>query len=353
MSDNLNQQLAQFMAAKSCYTGAIAPGTLPNSMMPVQVASRFIDETVDQSVLLRRARVLQVDHCQGKIPKLDLTGPVTHGASALSCPTSPLPTEKSMFYELVKYRSYFEIETDFLECNLERGAAQNTILGMFKKAIANDSEIAAIHSDSSLTVGDTASSLNNLLGVNDGWLKQICSCVPECNILDAAGAAPSQALYFQAKTRIPTRFRGISNQFRFIVGPQVYDHWAFYWGNRITDGGDRVLQTGDAPGPWGTPFLPVPLWPEMIPYGSSGTPVTHILLTPPENLVYIVGRQLRMERERVPKCDLDYWVMHWTADFLIEDPNKVVLIKNVDVCGTAYDGCERCGPVDDIDNCPA
>jgi hypothetical protein len=60
-----------------------------------------------------------------------------------------------------------------------------------------------------------------------------------------------------------------------------------------------------------------------------------------------------MERERVPKCDLDYWVMHWTADFLIEDPNKVILIKNVDVCGTAYDACERCGPVDDINNCPA
>lgn len=351
-SNQLQEQISRLMAAKSCdYVGAISPNSLPNSVMPPEVAKQFIDETVDLSVLVKRVRVLKVDACSGRIPKLNLIGPVTHGASAKSCPTSTPLDEKTLFYELVKYRSYFEIETDFINCNIEKEAVVNTVENMFKNGIANDSETAAISGDSGLTIGDDASDINNLLGVNDGWMKKLCACLPECNILDAAGASPSAALYFQAKNRIPMKFRKLQNQYRWIASPDVSDHWAYYWTGRDTSGGDSALATGDAPGPLGVKFLPVPLFPNCIPYGSTGDPVSHILLTPPENLIYIIGRQLKMERVREAKCDLDYFVMHWSADYLVEDPNKVVIIKNVNLCGSAYTGCEPCCAGDDVDSC--
>lgn len=351
---DLNQLMQQFSAKNCSYnTDAVSTNTLPNSLMPAALADRFIDMTVNLSTLLQRVRVIRTNSCSGKIPKLDLIGPVTQGASATSCPTGVKPVERTLHYDLVKYRSYMAIETDFLECNLEGAAVQNTLLNMLQKAIANDSEYAAIQGDTSLTVGDNASDINNLLGVNDGWLKLICNCIPECNVIDAAGSAPSADMYFEAKKRIPIRFRGLESQYRFLAGHHVVDHWKYYWSSRITNMGDAALATGDVPGPWGTPFLPVPLWPEMIPYGSSGTPVSHVLLTPPQNLIYIIGRQMRMERDRNPKCDLDEIVFHWSSDFMVEDATKCVLIKNVNVCGDAYEGCETCGTADDHDACPA
>lgn len=353
---SLNDQLAQFLASKSCNLNGdvINQGTLPNSMFPAAIANQFIDNTVNQSVLLQRVTTLRVDACSGKIPKLDLVGPVSHGASAISCPNTTLPTELTLHYELVKYRSYFALDGDFVQCNLEKEGIRNTLLNMFQKGIANDSEIAAIQSDSSLMTGDNQSRVNNLLGVNDGWMKQICSCIPECNVLDAAGAAPSAKLYHEALRKIPSRFRSMQRDYRFMAGHAVADHWGYYWSNRITNGGDSALATGDVPGPWGVNFLPVPLWPEMIPYGSSATPVTHIVLTPPSNLVYIIGRNLRMEQDRQPKCDVDEYIMHWSADYLVLDASKVVLIKNVDICGEAYDGCSNgCGTADDHDACPS
>jgi len=353
MSEFANQ-LAEVMAAKNCYTeGAISPGTLPNSLLPVDTANRFIDETVNESVLLSKVRVLRVNACSGKIPKLDLAGPVTEGACATSCPTSHVPTENSLFYELVKYRSYFEIESDFLRCNLERGRVVDTIMGMFRKGIGTDSEIAAISSDDAITYGDDQSALHNLLGVNNGWLKEICGCVPECNVIDAAGASPSKDLYYQAKGRIPTRYRRELNRFRWIAAPQVVDHWDYYWSLRITDGGDRALASGESPGPWGVNFLEVPLWPENMPYGSAGTPVSHILLTPPDNLVFIRGMDLKVERERIPKCDMEYFVMHHQMDFMVLDVNKAVIIKNVNVCGAPYADCTPCGPNNTITLCGA
>jgi len=32
--------------------------------------------------------------------------------------------------------------------------------------------------------------------------------------------------------------------------------------------------------------------------------------------------------------------MHWLSDFMVELPEMVVMVKNLRVCGTAWDGCE-------------
>lgn len=353
MSKTLDEQIAQLMAAKSCAynSNIVSPNTLPNSLMPDVIADRFIDMTVNLSTLLSRVRTLKVNHCSGKIPKLDLIGPVTQLASATSCPTGVVPQERTLRYELTKYRAFMQLETDFLTCNIEGAAAEQTLMAMLQKNMANDMEYAAIQADSSITVGDSQSAANNLLGGNDGWLKLICSCIPECNVVDAAGASPSRDLYYEAIRRIPIRFRGIQPSYRFLAGHNTVDHWHYFWSGRETAQGDAALARGDAPGPWGVPFLPVPLWPEMIPYGSSGDPVSHILLTPPTNLINIVGREMRFEKERVPKCDLWEFIAHFSQDFLVEDVNKVVLIKNVSACGTAYAGCNTCGTASDNNAC--
>lgn len=343
MKDKL---IEEFMASKSafagnCFGGSIGTGTLPNSLLPVSVADKFIDETVDESVLLSKVRVVRVNDCQGKIPKLNLSGPVTQVAAATSCPVSATPTETSLFYDLVKYRSFFEIESDFLMCNIERDGFVNTFMKMFKTAMSNDAESLAIMADSSITIGPTQSELNNMLGANDGWLKQICACLPECNVIDAAGAGPSKELYHEGLKRIPTRFRPRRNEFRWISSYAAMDAWTAFWSDRETVAGDSALQNGEARGPFGVPFLTVPRWPEDIAYGSAGTPVTHILLTPPSNLIYVTNRrEMKMEKERVAVCDKDRYIMHWHADFLVEDATKAVLIKNVDPCGTPYVGCE-------------
>jgi hypothetical protein len=343
-------QLEKYLSTKSCSynTEAISPQMLPNSLMPPELADKFIDLSVNLSTLLPRVRTIKTNVCSGKIPKLDLVGPVSQGRSAASCPTGFTPEERTLFYEMIGYRSYIPLEDDFLRCNLEGAGFESTLMEMWKKAMANDAEYAAIQGDESLTVGDGQSALNNLLGVNDGWLKKICACIPECNVVDAAGASPSRDLYYEAKRRIPVRFRGIMDSYRLIGSHAVADQWGYFWGGRETAQGDAVLATGDVPGPWGLRFLPVALWPDMIPYGTTGDPVSHIVLTPPQNLIYMASRNIRMEKQRDAKCGVDEFIMNWEADFLVNDINQVVLITNVSACGTAYSGCSTCGPVDDL-----
>jgi hypothetical protein len=86
----------------------------------------------------------------------------------------------------------------------------------------------------------------------------------------------------------------------------------------------------------------VPLWPEQLAYGNDE--VTHILFTPLSNLAVIHQRKLEFETERIISCDRFVTYGWWKQDAVIIDPNSVVLIKNVNLCGgTAYTGCVNSG----------
>lgn len=319
--------------------GVIDEGAFPNSVLNRQQADAFIDLCIDESVLIKAIRRVRKNNAKGEVNKLDLATIVSEGASTTSKATTSTPSEAVMTYDMVKYRSALDIKTDFEEDNLEGPAIRDKIMGMFSKRISNDMELALIQGDEDLVTGDDQTRENNLFGVNDGLQKILLAEVASAQIIDCEGAAPSDKLYYDMKRAIPTRFRSGIRDYRFVAPCHAVDKWSYDWSQRETQGGDTALGTNNVPGPWGVPFLEIPLFPTDLVYGASSQfdDGSFIWLTPPSNLVYFVQREITIEWERKPRRDLWEATIHWRVDFEVDDPALVVIAKNVGSLGTASD----------------
>lgn len=319
---------------------AIDSTSLPNSVLSRQQANRFIDLLVDETVLMKNVRVVRVDNQKGSINKLDLGTIVTEGAHTTSRATTRTPTERVLTYDTEKYRSAFDLKTDFMEDNIEKSGIRDRLLSMFTKRIAIDVELAAIQGDQSLITGDAATATNNLLGVNNGFQVILQNIVPSLQQVDAGGAAPSKRLYYEMKRRIPSRYRAAKPDYVWIVPSGPADKWNLDWSDRETAGGDAALGSkfGMMPGPWGIPMLEVPLMPEDLTYGSNGVDGSQIWLTPPQNLIYFVQRDFTIEWDRRPRQDMWEVTIHFRIDFQVENGDLVVIAKNVAMSGSDYTG---------------
>ena len=118
------------------------------------------------------------------------------------------------------------------------------------------------------------------------------------------------------------------------MGPA--DKWTLDWSDRETGGGDVALSRGTVPGPWGIPMLEVPLMPEDLSYGTSGTDGSEIWLTPLKNLVYFVQREITIEFDRKPRQDVWEVTIHFRVDFEVENPDLVCMAQNVAMSGSDY-----------------
>ena len=210
-------------------------------------------------------------------------------------------------------------------------------------SMRNKMEQAAIMSDSDIPTGADYSQDNNLLGVNDSWIKLACNCTPEAQVIDAQGQGPSTNLFQAARKILPPRYRGNRSAYQFIGGPSLMDWWAEEQSYRPTDKGDMACESGMGGRIFGNRFYEVAQWPEYLPYavGGEDKEVTHILFTPLTNLIHIMQRQLQFRTEYDFTCDRYLTVGFFRQDFLIADPNAVVLIKNVDICADPWSGCVK------------
>ena len=315
---------------------AIDSSSLPNSIMNRQQADRFIDLVVDTSVLLKKVRVAKVNFPKGEINKLDLATIVTEGANTTSTAKTRIPSERIVTFDMEKYRSAFDFRTDFMEDIIEKTRVRNTILQMFTKAVSVDTETAAIEGDSALPTGDLQTDRNNLLGVNDGWSKILNANVPPAQIIDALGTAPSTRLYFDMKRLIPARYRVAKPDYTWIVPSGPADKWTLDWSDRETVGGDVALSRGVVPGPWGISMLEVPLMPEDLTFPPAGTDGSEIWLTPLNNLIYFIQRDITIEWDRQPRQDMWQVTIHFRVDFEIENVDLVVMAVNVSMSGVDF-----------------
>lgn len=352
------QKLRQLVASKSCAAPrAVDTVTLPGSVLNRQQADRFIDLVVDETKFLQMIRRERVDHPRGEIIRLDLCEPVTEAACATSGTETTIPTESFIQYNLEKYRSSFIIKQDFLEDNIEGNRARDTMLNMFAKRMAMDLEYAAIMGDQSLSMGDGQPKVNNLLGANDGVWKILTECVPSCQIIDAQGHSVSKYLFHHALTRIPTKYRARQSEYRFLSAMSSADKLRLDLSDRETVLGDGALTNGNSFNPWGVPVVPVPLFPEDISIditGGSEAPDmrsegSFIILARPSNFVHLIQREIQQETERIAKFDCWQYFWHLKWDVVVENPDEVVIIKNIRNCGPDY--CQELCPARCADPC--
>lgn len=314
---------------------AIDESALPNSVLDRQQADRFIDLVVDTSVLLKQIRRVRVDYAKGEINKLDLGAIVTLGASSTTSAKAMTPSDSTVGWDTVKYRSAFDLKTDFIEDNLEGANIRDRLLNMFAKRISIDTEMAAIEGDDDLTTGDIQSDENNLLGANDGFIALLNANVPAAQKVNAAGAACSFKLFYTMKRKIPSRYRVAKPDYRFLVPSSVYDKWTYDTASRVTVGGDAA-RVGTVPStPLGTQMVEVPLMPEDLAYGTLSDATT-MWLTPLMNLIWFVQRDITIEWDRVPRSDQWEVTIHFRQDVQVENCAMVVTATNVRAAGSDY-----------------
>lgn len=312
---------------------AIDESTLPNSVLNRQQSNRFIDLMVNESTLLSRIRTSRIDHAKGEINKLDLGQISTEGAAETI--TVFEMQESKVEYDTVKFRSCFDLTSDFVEDNLQGTTIRDLIMNMFTKRVRTDIEILAIEGDESI-VGATLE--DKLLKHNDGFFKLFVDNVPGAQQIDAAGTSSSKRLFYDMKRKTPTRYRVAKPLYRWLVSSATTDKWELDTSDRETTEGDKALVGSGNRRPFGIGFEEVPLFPEDLAVSSAVTDGTKIAMTPLQNLIWFIQRGMKIEWDRVPRADKWEVTIHTRVDFAIENADMIVLSNNVSESSADYTG---------------
>ena len=136
--------------------------------------------------------------------------------------------------------------------------------------------------------------------------------------MDAAGAPISINVFNDIKKALPTRFRRNLNALRYYNSMDVESDYRVNVASRGTDLGDATL-TGNAP----LPVLGVPLRGVALMPNASG------LLVNPQNIIWGVQRNVRIERDRDIRAR--EWIIVLTVRIAvqIEEVDAVVKLINL------------------------
>jgi hypothetical protein len=318
-----NRQLVK----KAVDVAAISAG---GELLPDQ-ADKFIDLTVDESVLLKMVRVERVNNPKGELDRLNIGEPVTEKAT--ENPDGPFdgalyePVFSAVQYSTVKTRSAFNLTKEAEQANIERANLRNRVMSAFASRMSTDLEMLAIQGDDSI-VG--ASVLDRLLKSYDGWGVQ----TDTSHILDVGGKNVSPKLFSDMLKMMPRKYLKMMDQMRFLLSPTLWQNYAELLSQRNTTLGDAILNGGVVPRAFGIPIERIPLIPEDLEY-LVGTVAyndgSFIWLTVPKNFIYVILRRFETYWEFKPRKDRWENTTYSQTDCTIENEDMVVKAINVGV----------------------
>lgn len=293
-------------------------------MQPEQ-SSRFLRKMMDQPTLLSAVRTVPMRRPQMEINKIgfstrmlraaknttsDNGGPYDVGSRALAAADRYKPTTEQISLETSEVIAQIDLPYEVLEDNIEGGAIdgtqfENTILDLMAERAALDLEELLINGDT--TSGDA------YLALQDGVLKRATS-----NIVNHSNNAVSPELFANAIKALPTKYHRLLGQYKFYVPTTKEIDYRMQVAQRQTSLGDATL-TGTAP----VAVLGVGMT------SASEMPVTNMLLTIPQNIIWGVQRTMRMEFFRDIEERLIKIVLTMRIATQIEEEDMVVKMTNV------------------------
>lgn len=167
------------------------------------------------------------------------------------------------------------IPYEVLEDNIEKGGMAETVLALI-------AERAALDLEELILLGDTASG-DSYLALMNGVLKRVTS-----NVVDAQGSLVNVGLFNTLKKALPTKYRRNLRAMRFFSSMDRESDYRVTVAARGTGLGDTALTSLDTP----IPVLGIPM------VGVALLPNANVLLTDPQNIVFGVQRNVRIEQDR-------------------------------------------------------
>jgi len=335
---------------KAIDMAAIASGS---EMNPEQ-SDRFIDLTVDESVLLKQVRIHKTDNSKGEIDKRNIGEPVTEKASEnpeavyTAYSSTPGASEAYLYdptfakieYSVVKTRSAFNVTKEASQANIERDDLRDTLMGAFAKRMSTDLELLALMGDS-IAWGGSNTKMGRLLKTNNGWYYLCANATADspgtAHIVNAGAKNISKYLFSKMIKTMPKKYLMLFDELVFYVSPTIYQNYLEELAERNTNLGDVALTGKTGLTAFGIPIKRVPLISEDMtyPYGTTTNSGTFIMLTVPTNLIVAILRQFETYWEFKPRADRWENTTYSQSDFNIENKDAIVVANNISVVAAA------------------
>jgi len=319
-------------------------GNASGGILKPEQSNRFLDYVVDQSVLMKNARIVRMRTPQMEIDKLNVgTQLMRKATEATNDGSNAAVTFTKVSISTVKLRLDWALSTEALEDNIEGASLEDHIAQVMARQTANDLDDLLIN-------GNTSSS-NALLKALDGFVKLTLA---GATVVDEGGNNISRATFDRILRNMPTKYLQKRNELRFWSGPglvqdvafslqnpnsataatagapapgSTFGEQAFFQGSVRANGGPGA--TGLAP--YGIPLVEIPLHPQSVAGDYSGASGSHgyIELSFPNNKIVGLHRDITVYRQFQPKTDTIEYTQFMRLGCQIEELSSVVFAKNV------------------------
>jgi len=229
-------------------------------------ADRFIDYVIDVTKLKGMARIVRFKPEQYDIDKIGVGQRVTVPKAEATDPGVRRNVQTSkVSLRPVEVMTPFEISDEFSEVNIEGDNVQDHIVKMMATQMANDLEDFYLNADTvgpaafedELVIGGSSTQVvkDGLMSLLHGWLR----LADGANIVDAAGADISSALFSKMIKAMPEKFKRDRGQLRYMTSSDIEQNYREAVSTRATAAGDAALSTTGNLTPFGIQLVPVPL----------------------------------------------------------------------------------------------
>lgn len=313
-------------------------------LLKPEQSNRFLDFVVDQSNLMKNARVVRMRTPQMEIDKLSVgTRLLAKATEATDTGANAPVTFSKVSLSSVKLRLDWELSTESLEDNIEGASLEDHIAQVMARQTANDMD--------DLLINGNTSSNNGLLKALDGYVKL---ALAGGRVVDEGGNNVNRATFDRILRNMPTKYLQKRNELRFFTGSGVvqdvsfslqnpnsatvatagapapgstFGEQAFFQGSIRANGGPGA--TGIAP--YGIPLVEIPLMPETVTGDYSGAAGSHgyVELTFPNNRIVGLHRDITVYRQFQPKTDTIEYTQFLRLASNIEHLDSYVIAKNV------------------------
>jgi len=299
-------------------TGDLAPG----GELPRETFDEFFQEVQDESVVLDRVRTVPMGRSKQRIPKIGVGERLRRGQDENTGQGESNVNTGFVDMDAEKGSIYWSLTRETVEENPERDQLANTIMSLMAQQWSADTEDLAF-------VGDEADG-DAFINQNDGWFE----------ILETRGAP----VYYQTDDGTPSTATGTpqppdTEMFHDVIqtldSKYLRDDPVFmmniqqlqeYYNSLVgrNDGlGVAVLQGDTEVTPFNYDIV-----------GSALIPESRGIFTTPQNLIYGLRYQLRMEvlQESDEVFDNDLFAKYKIVgkdDFQVEDENAAVRIEDI------------------------
>jgi len=303
------------MLQKAIDTTDLAAGGL---LGPEQ-AQKFTDLVVDQSVMLKEARVVRMRSAVTEIDRIATTGRVSQLKSEGVAPESLSEAAFSkVMLTAVDIITPFELTFEALEDNIAGGNLEETVIRVMAKQTATDLEELAVQ-------GDGGSEDPFLAGM-DGW--RVLG--DDGHVVDLEGATLDKDALGAMFRALPDRYKRNYGNLRFYFAPALSQDWHDTFADRGTSIGDKALLGAQVPSYMGVPLITVPAIPTDLDgiLEHEGTNLSYGFLTPRDNLIFGIHREIRIDKDKDVLRGVNIYAITTRVAVEFENDDAVVVAVN-------------------------